>query len=136
MSPLSPDAILESRRGSSNVASRARAGPDHCHGGHVFDEAGGGGEPIQAMPNTPWQLDGPGWKLHHIAFWTDALVEDSHRLLGSGCPLVLQGVGKEGDVPSTFRYQMLEEGVIFALLHESFLRNGERQVKLGCVWDN
>jgi len=31
---------------------------------------------------------------------------------------------------------MLKEGVIFELLHESFLKNGERQVKLGCVWDS
>jgi len=38
--------------------------------------------------------------------------------------------------PNAFTYQMLEEGVIFELLHESFLKNGERQVKLGCVWDS
>lgn len=124
--------------GAGGIAHMQQAGKDPAPitVTAVMSSTKPGIELIQAMPDTPWQLDGPGWKLHHIAFWTDTLVEDSHRLLSCGCPMVLQGVGKEGDVPNTFTYQMLEEGVIFELLHESFLKNGERQVKLGCVWDD
>ena len=89
-------------------------------------------EVIQAVPDTPWALEGSGFKLHHIALWTDSIADDRRRLIGQ-CPVVIEGVGRDGTVPKTFTYQLLENGLIFELLEETFLEDGQRQVDMGCV---
>ena len=78
------------------------------------------------------RLEGSGFKLHHIAFgptrspMTGAGSSDS-------APIVIEGVGRDGTVPKTFTYQLLENGLIFELLEETFLEDGQRQVDMGCV---
>jgi hypothetical protein len=74
-------------------------------------------ELVQAVPDTPWALEGSAFK----------------RLLIGQCPIVIEGVGKDGTVPKTFTYQLLENGLIFELLEETFLEDGQRQVDMGCI---
>ncbi len=45
-------------------------------------------ELIEAVPHSPWVMD-PTGGLHHIALWSDHLVEDSARLSKAGAPLEL-----------------------------------------------
>ena len=71
-------------------------------------------EVIQAVPDSPWALPGDRMVLHHVAYFVDDLGVDSSALAGP-CPIEIEGVGADGDVPRTFTYQDLD-GLRFELL--------------------
>jgi Glyoxalase/Bleomycin resistance protein/Dioxygenase superfamily len=71
-------------------------------------------ELIQAVPDSPWDLEGQSMVLHHIAYFVDDLGRDSAAIAGP-CPIEIEGVGREGDVPRIFTYQVLD-GLRFELL--------------------
>jgi hypothetical protein len=90
-------------------------------------------EVIEAVPGTPWALRSEaGFLLHHLAYWTDDLATDS-RKISEVSPLQIYGVGQDGTTPKTFTYQLLEDGLLFELLEQSFSENGLRTVDPGCI---
>lgn len=64
------------------------------------------GEPclelVEEVPGTVWVRNEHS-NLHHLGFWSDALVPESSRLTSIGCPLQLCG-RSGGEVPATFSY--------------------------------
>jgi catechol 2,3-dioxygenase-like lactoylglutathione lyase family enzyme len=71
-------------------------------------------ELIEAIPDSPWQLDEERMLLHHLAYYVDDLGADSARVAGP-CPIEIAGVGAEGDIPRTFTYHV-HDGLRFELL--------------------
>lgn len=71
-------------------------------------------EVIQSVPDSPWALTGDRIVLHHIAYFADDLGVDSAAISGP-CPIEIEGVGQQGDVPRVFTYQDLD-GLRFELL--------------------
>ncbi len=66
-------------------------------------------ELIQEVPGTPWVCNEHS-NLHHIGFFTDALVADSGALTAVMCPLELLD-GHGAAPPSTFTYHRDPLGV-------------------------
>ena len=90
-------------------------------------------EVVEAVPGTPWVLEGTGgFLLHHVAYWTSDLVNDSKQLSVTA-PLQIYGVGRDGASPKTFTYQLLDNGLLFELLEEQWSENGDRVVDQACV---
>ncbi len=71
-------------------------------------------EVIQAIPDSPWALDADRIVLHHLAYYADNLAVDSARITGP-CPIEIEGVGPEGEIPRTFTYHVLN-GLRFEVL--------------------
>ena len=66
-------------------------------------------ELIQEVPGTPWVCNDHS-NLHHIGYFSDALVTDSGALTAAACPLEL--LDGHGDAPpSTFTYHRDPLGV-------------------------
>jgi len=78
-------------------------------------------EVIEALPDSPWALDGTGMVLHHIAYFVDDLAEDSRSVAGP-CPIEIAGVRTDGEVPGIFTYH-IHNGLRFELL-DPMLRQG------------
>jgi hypothetical protein len=70
-------------------------------------------EIIEAVPDTPWALEGSDWSFNHLAFNADDLAEESLRL-GASCPLVCCGESTDGARPDIFAFHALH-GVMFEL---------------------
>ncbi len=72
-------------------------------------------ELIQEVSGTPWVCNEHS-NLHHIAFWSDALVADSDHFSGLVCPLELRD--DHGDaLPSRFAYHRDPLGVRVELVN-------------------
>jgi hypothetical protein len=71
-------------------------------------------EVIEAVPDSPWSLEGSSWLLHHIAFLAGDLARDSSRVAGP-CPIEICGVDVEGEMPKMFTYH-IQNGFRFELL--------------------
>jgi hypothetical protein len=71
-------------------------------------------ELIESVPDSPWVLTGDSMSLHHVAYFVDDLGIDS-AAIASSCPIEIEGVGTDGDIPRIFTYQDLD-GLRFELL--------------------
>jgi hypothetical protein len=61
-------------------------------------------ELIEALPDSPWALEGNEAMLHHVAFFADDLDAMSGHLIGNSCPIEICGVDDDGALPSLFTY--------------------------------
>ena len=73
-------------------------------------------ELIEEMPGTVWVCNEHS-NLHHLAFFTDSLADESKRLTTAPCPLEVTRVGDE--VPTTFAYHRDPLGVRIEVLERT-----------------
>ena len=73
-------------------------------------------EVIEEAPGSVWVCN-PYSNLHHVGFWADGLEGERDRLVASGCPVEIAGVGPEPDRTAVYTYHADPLGVRVELIN-------------------